>query len=253
MKTDFNQTLLIIEKKAKLLFEPFFDRFIEKKFSPAFIRSCHDVVWIKGLLSERVSLLADSINTGAEIMNVVTNMAVTKHTIDKIYCYVLNTEAIKKLKANEFTANIPIITAHTIQAHAGDPQDFIEKLKILYTSMPDPMDIDHAYDIYYGDCSLTPAEFKNIIEDCCKKAMNLDGLSFKKDEKVILPKTVESMRMEIKHPHLISVNSNPKIQPLMKTIRFDYANLKLKTFLRKETCSFRLLAVFQSVICEKRM
>ena len=126
----------------------------------------------------------------------------------------------------------------------GDPQDLIERLKILYISLPYPMDIDHAYDIYYGDCSLSPRDFKTLIEDCCKKALHLDRLSFEVDEKVILPNGVESMRMEIIQSNKITMNSNPKIEKLMNTIRFDYANLKLKTFFKKGGLQFSLIGCF---------
>jgi hypothetical protein len=243
-KVESGQSILIIEKKAKLLFQPCFDRFIEKKFSPAFVRNCHDVTWTKGIISEHYSLLADTINTGAEVINTIANMKVRGCSVDKIYCYILNSEAVANLSANPLTANIPIVSAHKIQSHVGDPLDYVEKLKILYVSLPDPMDIDHAYDIYRGDCSLTPHDFRSIIENSCKKTLNLVMASFRKDEKVILPNGIESFRMNIDDPRLINIPSNPKIKNLANTIMFDYANLKLKTFFKKGDLQFLLIACF---------
>jgi hypothetical protein len=242
IKPEFNQTLLVIEKKAKLLFEPSMHRFMEKGFSPAFIRACHEVVWIRGSIGNKISIIADCINTGDEIILVADHITLMGCTIDKIYCYVFNEEATKKLKANKSTKNVPIVSAHNLKL--GDSTDIFGKLRILYISLPDPMDIDHSYDIYRGDFSLKPPELKNVLETCCREALGIEDLSFQDDEHLILPKRMQSMRMDIKNPRIINAGSNSRLRKMLDSIDFDYANLKLKAFYEDSRLQFSLIGCF---------
>lgn len=250
-QTETNRSLLIVENKAKLLFEPYLDRFIEKKFSPAFVKSGYNVLWIKGVVSKRISILVDSINTGLEIIELVNNLSQNKYEVEKIYCYVVNSEAFQALNANKVTSGIPIESAHTLQMHLGDPIDLVEKLKLYYTSLPDPMDLEHAYDVYFGKCELTPAKLKSVIENCCKVALNTNS-KFIADDKMVLPSNIESMRFDIPNPKGISIESNEKIKEIIANVKFDHANMKLKTFLKNGGLQFSLIGCFPVASLHKK-
>jgi hypothetical protein len=246
-KPDTKETMLIIEKKAKLLFEPSLGRIIEKGYSPAYVRACHDITFTRGTLTPTMSLLADCINTGDEIKKIVKGRAANNQTINRIYCYILNNEGLEKLRADPATEKIPIIYGHILKNGEAakiinTSDDIFGKLKILYNSLPDPMDIDHCYDVYHGNSSLSFTDLKTRLEQCCQNAFGIADLTFSDDDFMIVPKGMHSMRMNL-NPKSIGC-PNPTTLMLLQTKKFDHANLKLKTYHQEGRLQFSLIGCF---------
>jgi hypothetical protein len=244
--TDPNQTLLIVGRKARLLFHPHLDRLVYKGYSPAFIRRLNGASWVTGVISNNVSLLADCINTGAEMEYVVGKLQIKGYTVDKIYCYALNKGALDNFKTNGFINDIPIIAEHTLEA--GD-RNFSKRVQVYYQSLVEPLDSDHAHDVYTVSTYLTQKEVQRIIEAAIKRTFGMNDLGFVDNPNnviLFLPKNVENLILELPIDKLDTNKTtlNPTAKDLLDQLRIDFPHFRLKIRHEESKTKFSIMACF---------
>jgi len=242
IKVESNQTLLIVGRKAGLLFQPFLSRLIDKGYSPTLIRRLNGAFWTKGIVSKHVSLLADCINTGEEILYVVKNMLGTGHFVDKIYCYASNGNTITELKKDETFAKIPLLIEHIL--NSTESQDFFKRIQVYYQSLLDPIDSDHAYDIYHIGVSLNSRYIQKVVGAACQKVLGKKNFEFQEDQGLYLPKNVKSFSLDLSDIRSDCTKLSAKAQDFVDLLDFYYPFIRLKICSEIDYTRFSIMSCF---------
>jgi hypothetical protein len=262
------ETLLLVGRKAALLFSPFFEKFRGKTISqalganyppqrinyellntpriirnPSLVRKLNGTFWTSGRMSPKISLLADSINTGAEILSVGRAVKKKGHKICNIYCYASNAETVKKLEHHEPFSDSNIVCAHKFDPNEATP--FFRSVQAYYQSLLDPVDSDHAYNIYHGAANLNAETISKVIQFACQQIFGNNSLSFEQDiEGLYLPKNVKNMTADVGNIDPAKTRFNPQLNDFLTLLDFNFPFIRLKTLSEKKSTEFSIMASF---------
>jgi hypothetical protein len=246
LDTESERTILFLGRKARLLFQPYLDTLIYKGYSPAYIRKLDHSSWTTGGILKHVSFLADCINTGEETIHACKVMAKRNRLVDKIYCYALNTKALNELNSNRLTSKIPIIVAHSLDD--AEFRDFFKRIQVYYQSLVEPLDSDHAYDIYSISSYLTQNEVERIIEAAIRTVLGKEKIGFVDDpcnSILCLPNNMENLFFNI----LDDIDSNhtslsPAAKDLIDLAEFENRYFQLKIIHKEALTKFSIMSCF---------
>lgn len=242
-----NQSLLIVGRKAAHLFQTVFRRLLEKGYSLTFIRNLkNNAFWTSGDIPKTVSLLTDCINSGDEILNVAEFVNFEGCNIDKVFSYASKIDGLARLKREEPTAQLTIVSAHELDQ--SNSEGFFRRLQAYYQSWLEPMDADHSYDAYRLPFPLNPENFLSIIDSGCQNALGRSDIHFCRDDDLYLPSNMMSMSMDLGDiAQIRNAEILTRIQPLLARIKFDFPQLRVKVQFDPSGTQFCIIGCFSPV------
>ena len=168
-------------------------------------------------------------------------MVLRKFTIDRVYCYALNSDAVDKLKSDPITSNIPIISAHTLTNTKS--KDFFKNVQVYYRSRLPPIDSDHAYDIYRLGVTCNPKMIHEVVESGVQIVLGIKN-RFYYDQNSWLPKGMTSMNLDVSNIDSNTTTLSPKVKDLLDIIEYDFPYFRLKIVCEKAGMRFSLMGCF---------
>ncbi|MCL2135815.1 MAG: hypothetical protein FWH37_09800 [Candidatus Bathyarchaeota archaeon] len=134
-------------RKARHLFHQSISRLIEKSQGIHFINVRKDGIIepLGNTVHQKITLLTDSINKGDEIekiVNILKNHYKCK--VNKIFCYVANTQGVDNLLSKKIVTNEQIIALHRV-SHS-EYEQISKRLGVYYQSRIEPMDVEHVFE-----------------------------------------------------------------------------------------------------------
>jgi hypothetical protein len=238
-----HRTLLIVGRKARLLYKRHLDRLVYKGFSPAYVRRLKDTIWFDGNISKQVTILVDCINTGEEATFMVNTMREAECEVDKIYCYAADESGLLAIKKS---TDVKVVVAHII--NHKDSQKFFRRVQGYYQCLVDPLDGDHAHDVYTVGSYLTPRQVKRVFELNIQRIIGLKNLAFTDDPVnpcLCLP--INGMENEILELGEIEINNTrlpPSTKDLLSLTPFIYPSFQLKMRFGEAATKFCIMPCF---------
>jgi hypothetical protein len=264
-----DQTLLLVGRKAGLLFQPYLEKLANQRISkalktpfepdvtpdmvhsyrfiqsPALIRRLNGAFWTTGTISKKVNLLADCINTGEEISTVYKGVSRRGITVNKIYSYASNGQTVKNLSTDPDLKNTEIVSRHLLEPE--DAKHFFRRVQGYYQSLLEPVNSDHAYNVYHSRFNLLPKTIKKVVEEVTQWAFGDKALHFEKDEDAIyLPRSMTSQTIELETVNHENVNFGTNIQDFLTLVEFECKFIRLKTASTKINTDFSIVVGFSA-------
>ncbi|MDR1993947.1 MAG: hypothetical protein LBQ98_10750 [Nitrososphaerota archaeon] len=248
------QDLYIVGRKARHLFHQSISRLIEKSQGIHFINVRKDGI-IEPLgdkVHQEIALLTDSINKGDEIekiVNILKNHYGCK--VNKIFCYVANTQGIDNLLSKKIVTNEQVIVLHKV-SHS-EYEQISKRLGVYYQSRIEPMDVEHVFERHSFSIKISGEELFQFFEDATKTGLNCTNGKYNKavdipdkndDENNILhaPKNIKDYSLDCVDCSTNEFACTDKKNISFPNVKPEYVVIRLKSEL-KETGTIICLMV----------
>ncbi|MGE5556723.1 MAG: hypothetical protein ACM3UY_10790 [Methanocella sp.] len=259
IKSDSHE-LYLVGRKSRHLFHPLItSRLVEQSPGIHFLnvlmgikngsRVC--IIDSPGRVPKEISLLADSIDEGEEKEVLVNILKKYDCNISKIFCYVANQQGIDYLVAKNVFTRDQIIALHTIPK--AEYRLFNNRLETYYQSRIEPMDIDHAFDIYSFATKISSEDLFLFFKTAVQEALKCGKGDFSEAEKLtekdvannilFVPDEIKNFNFDCYDFSGCNAFCKAMVPRLLTGAEVEYVQIRLKAEL-KDTESTICLMVF---------